>query len=287
MIEFKEVYQTNHMRIGSTTNNEYFLKLNQINEKIQEKFLSKINDVTRTVKCDVMLGDSTTKQVETFDIKNVEEFFSEFTKLANWNSQGIAYSSDEDIRRIFTKSEVKLGNYILSLHVSLQYHVQLYYKPVQKVLDLQKQLAGLIDNSDNSETKYEEESDRLIIEKLNELGFRDMPKQELFELFYNNEELAGKIKKMIDDSQSDVIDIKEKKNQLFKELDNLLLETFHTTPITIDEQKLVNGEEGCLCNIDLEYIDNGAKQGLVDASIMLENDKENILDEINNVHKLL
>ena len=275
------------MRIGSTTNNEYFLKLNEINEKIQKKFLSKINDKTRTVKCDVMLGDSTTKQVETFDIKNIEDFFSQFTKLSNWNSQGIAYSSDEDIRRIFTKSEIKLGNYILSLHVSLQYHVQLYYKPVQKVLDLQKQLAELIDNSENSETKYEEESDRLIIEKLNELGFKDMPKQELFELFYNNEELADKIKTMIDDSQSAVIDIKEKKNQLFKELDNLLLETFHTTPTIIDEQKLVNGEEGCLCNIDLEYIDNGAKQGLVDISIMLEDDKENILNEINNIHKSL
>ena len=79
MIEFKEVYQTNHMRIGNTTNNEYFLELNQINEKIQKKFLSKINDVTRSVKCDVMLGDSTTKQIDTFDIKNVEDFFSKFT----------------------------------------------------------------------------------------------------------------------------------------------------------------------------------------------------------------
>jgi len=287
MIEFKEVYQTNHMRIGSTTNNEYFLKLNEINEKIQEKFLSNINQVTRTAKCDVMLGDSTTKQVETFDIKNVEDFFSQFIKLTDWNSQGITYSSDEDVRRIFTKSEIKLGNYILSLHVSLQYHVQLYYKPVQKVLDLQKQLASLIDNSENVETKYEDESDRLIIEKLNELGFKDMPKQELFELFYNNEELADKIKKMIDDSQSDVVDIKEKKNQLFKELDNLLLETFHTTPVIIDEQKLVNGEEGCLCNIDLEYIDNGAKQGLIDSSIMLKDDKENVLNEINNIRESL
>jgi len=287
MIEFKEVYQTNHMRIGSITNNEYFLELNEINEKIQEKFLSKINAVTRTGKCDVMLGDSTTKKIETFDIKNVEEFFSQFTKLPNWNSQGITYSSDEDIRRIFTKSEIKLGNYILSLHMSLQYHVQLYYKPVQKVLDLQKQLAELIDNSENSETKYEEESDRLVIEKLNELGFKDMPKQELFELFYNNEELSDKIKKMIDDSQSDVVDIKEKKNHLFKELDNLLLETFHTTPAIINEQKLVNGEEGCLCNVDLEYIDNGAKQGLIDASIMSEHDKENVLKEINSVYKLL
>ena len=33
MIEFKEVYQTNHMRIGNTTNNEYFLELNQINDE--------------------------------------------------------------------------------------------------------------------------------------------------------------------------------------------------------------------------------------------------------------
>ena len=119
MIEFKEVYQTNHMRIGNTTNNEYFLKLNQINEEIQKKFLSKIIEVTRSVNCDVMLGDSTTKTIETFDIKNVEDFFSKFTKLSNWNSQGLTYSSDEDIRRIFTKSEVKLGNYILSLHIHL------------------------------------------------------------------------------------------------------------------------------------------------------------------------
>jgi len=287
MIEFKEVYQTNHMRIGNTSNSEYFLKLNQINEEIQQKFLLKINDAIRSVKCDVMLGDSTTKQIETFDIKNVENFFSKFTSLSNWDSQGLTYSSDEDLRRIFTKSEIRLGDYILSLHMSLQYHVQLYYKPVQQVIDLQKQLAKLIDNSGDSETKYQEESDRLIIEKLNELGFKDMPKQELFELFYNDDKLAEKIKKMIDDSQSDVVDVKEKKNQLFKELDNLLLETFHTTPVIIDEQKLVNGEEGCLCNIDLEYIDNGAKQGLIDISIMTEHDEKNILDEIKRINELL
>ncbi len=287
MIEFKEVYQTNLMRIGNKTNNEYFLELNKINQEIQDLFLKKINEATRTVKCDVMLGDSTTKKIDTFDIKNIEEFLSYFTKISNWNSQGIAYSSDEDLRRIFTKSEIKLGNYIISLHISLQYHVQLYYKPVQEVLDLQKQLAELIDNSGNSETKYQEESDRLIIEKLNELGFKDMPKQELFELFYNDERLAEKIKMMIDESQSEVIDIKEKKNNLFKQLDNLLIETFHTTSIIIDEQKLVNGEEGCLCNIDLEYIEQGAKQGLVDVSIMSDEDKNSISHEIKKILELM
>jgi len=287
MIEFKEVYQTNHMRIGNMTNNEYFLELNKINQEIQDLFLKKINDVTRTVKCDVMLGDSTTKNIDTFDIKNVEEFLSIFTKIPNWNSQGITYSSDEDLRRIFTKSEIRLGNYIISLHISLQYRVQLYYKPIQEVLELQKQLAELIDSSGNSETKYQEESDRLVIEKLNELGFKDMPKQELFELFYNDEKLADKIKMMIDESQSEVVDIKEKKNNLFKQLDNLLIETFHSTPVIIDEQKLVNGEEGCLCNIDLEFIEQGAKQGLVDISIMGAEDKTAISHEIKKILELM
>jgi hypothetical protein len=273
------------MRIGNPTNNEFYLELNKINDEIQKSFLKKIEHETRSVSCDVMLGDSTTKKVETFDIKNVETFLGKFElHLDEWNSQGVTYSSDEDLRRIFIKSEIKIGNYILSLHISLQYHVLLYYKPIQRVIDLQKKLAELIDAGGNSESKYEEESDRLIIEKLNELGFKDMPKQELFELFYNDEELAKKIKNMIDDSQPEVIDIQGQKNQLFKELDNLLIEIFHTTSVIIDEQKLVNGEEGCLCNIDLEYVDDGAKQGLVDATLI---DEQNKLLIKQNITKIL
>ena len=273
------------MRIGNPTNNEFFLELNKINEDIQNSFLKRMVHETRNVSCDVMLGDSTTKKVETFDVKNVETFFGKFeSHLPEWNSQGVTYSSDEDLRRIFVKSEIKIGNYILSLHASLQYHVLLYYKPIQKVIDLQKKLSELIDAGGNSESKYEEESDRLIIEKLNELGFKDMPKQELFELFYNDEELSNKIKKMIDDSQPEVVDVQGQKNQLFKELDNLLIEIFQTTSALIDEQKLVNGEEGCLCNIDLEYVDEGAKQGLVDASLIDE--KYRVLIK-QNIIKLL
>ncbi|MDC0211346.1 hypothetical protein OAK30_02660 [Candidatus Nitrosopelagicus sp.] len=262
------------MRIGNPTNNEFILELNNINDKIQSEYLKKIIHTTRSVDCDVMLGDSTTKKVETFDIKNVEVFFGGFESyLSEWNSQGVTYSSDEDLRRIFTKAEIRIGDYILSLHISLQYHVLLYYKPIQRVIELQKKLAELIDSNGNSESKYEEEGERLIIEKLNELGFKDMPKQELFELFYNDEELAKKIKKMIDDSQPEVVDVQGQKNELFRELDNLLIETFHTTSVMIDEQKLVNGEEGCLCNIDLEFVDNGAKQGLVDAALIDEKNK--------------
>ena len=108
MIEFKEVYQTNHMRIGNPTKNEYFLKLNEINQQIQDQFIVKIKNTTRTVTCNVMLGDSTTKEIDTFDITNVNNFLSDFTNISNWSSQGMSNSSDEDLRRLFTKSEIKL-----------------------------------------------------------------------------------------------------------------------------------------------------------------------------------
>ena len=141
------------MRIGNPANNEFFLELNQINKKIQDEYLQKVIYETRSVDCNVMLGDSTTKNVETFDIKNMEMFFGRFdSNLHEWNSQGVTYSADEDLRRIFTKSEFRIEDYILSLHVSLQYRVLLYYKPMQKVIDLQKKLAKLIDNNKNSES---------------------------------------------------------------------------------------------------------------------------------------
>jgi hypothetical protein len=46
---------------------------------------------------------------------------------------------------------------------------------------------------------------------------------------------------------------------------------------------LVNGEEGCLCNIDLEFIENGAKQGLIDASIINEETKSQIKQGIKKI----
>ena len=66
------------MRIGNPTNNEFFLELNKINEEVQNSFLKRMVHETRNVSCDVMLGDSTTKKDETFDVKNVETFFGKF-----------------------------------------------------------------------------------------------------------------------------------------------------------------------------------------------------------------
>ena len=65
------------------------------------------------------------------------------------------------------------------------------------------------------------------------------------------------------------------------------METFQTSSVLIDEQRLVNGEEGCLCNIDLEHIENNSKQGLFDLDLLDDKSQEKIEARINQVFESL
>ena len=273
------------MRIGSKSESEFFLKLNKINEKIQHDFLRLITSATKTVDTKVMLGDSTVKEVDTFDPKNVEVFFNNIiNSLKDWESQGISYSYNDDVRRIFTKLEVRENNYVISMHVSLQFHVLLYYKPVQKVIDLQKELSDIIDKTSTSDSKYSDEGNKIVLQKLQDLGYDKINEQNLFELFYNDENLSKILSEKIEGSQeNETIEFNNKKKELLNQLDDLLLETFQTSSVLIDEQRLVNGEEGCLCNIDLEYIENNSKQGLFDLDLLDEKSQEKIEARINQI----
>ena len=273
------------MRIGSKSENEFLLKLNKINETIQENFLKLINNATKTIDTKVMMGDSTVKDVKTFDPKNVEGFFNNIiNSLKDWESQGISYSYNDDVRRIFTKLEVRDDNYVVSIHVSLQFHVLLYYKPVQKVIDLQKELSEIIDKTRISDSKYTGEGNKIILQKLQDLGYDKINEQNLFELFYNDENLSKILSEKIEGSQeNEIIEFNNRKKDLLNQLDNLLLETFQTSLVLIDEQRLVNGEEGCLCNIDLEYIENNSKQGLFNLDLLDEKSQEKIETRINQI----
>jgi len=273
------------MRIGSKSENEFFLKLNERNEIIQENFLKLISNATKTVDTKVMLGDSTVKDVNTFDPKNVESLFNNvINSLNDWESQGISYSYNDDVRRIFTKLEVRENNYVISMHVSLQFHVLLYYKPVQKVIDLQKELSENIDKTGISDSKYTDEGNKIILQKLQDLGYDKINEQNLFELFYNDENLSKILSEKIEGSQeNEIIELNNRKKDLLNELDDLLLETFQTSLVLIDEQRLVNGEEGCLCNIDLEHIENNSKQGLFDLDSLDKQSQEKIETRINQI----
>lgn len=277
------------VRLGTRSPNQFIQLLNKKNDVIQKIFVEKISDLTKTVNAKVMMGDSTVTDQKTFEPKRISDYFQKINqKLEGWSLQDVSVSNNEDIRRIFTKFEIMEGNYLISGHISIQFHVLLYYKPEQRVIDCQKELSKIIDLTKNKEQQLSDNNDQLVLNKLKELGYKDFDHQNLFEIFYENDELREKIFLEIEkDAGTNFKELSEKKKELFNELDTLLMETYQIVPVLIDDAKLVSGEEGCLCTFDLEFVKNENKEGLFDPRKISESTKEKISTRLEELESIL
>ena len=277
------------MRLGSRSPDEFIQLLNKKNEEIQQELLSKILELTKIVDVKVMMGDSTITEQKTFDPKQVINYLETLNKkLIDWSLQDVSITNNEDLRRVFTKFEIGEGNYLISGHISLQFHVLLFYKPLQRVIDCQKELAEIVDITKNKETELSDNSDQFVLNKLKEMGYKDFDHQKLFEVFYENEDFSKKVYDEIEkESGEEFKKLTEKKTELFKELDSLLIETYQTSSVLIDDTRLVSGEEGCLCTLDIEFIKNNNREGLFDPRKISTTVKENILKKLDNLQLII
>jgi len=277
------------VRLGTRTPNEFIQKLNQKNEMIQKSYLSKMTDLTKMIDVKVMMGDATVTKQKTFDPKQVLDYFQKINStLKDWSLQDVSITNNEDVRRIFTKFEIREGNYLISGHLSLQFHVLLYYKPDQRVIDSQKELSEVVDLTKDKQQQISDNNDQFVLDKLKEMGYKDFDHQKLFEIFYENDELREKVFSEIQKNEGvNFQELSEKKKKLFDELDSLLFETYQTSSVLIDDPKLISGEEGCLFTIDLEFIKNKNKEGLFDPRKMSESVKENIQSRLNELENII
>ena len=273
------------MRLGSKTDDEFLIRLNKKNNQIQSVFHEKVKDIAKKYSIDVMMQNGTVKKQETFDVEEIHKIYTMFAdKLQGWMSDGISSTNDEGIRRNFIKLNTNIDDCKILLHLSIQYHVILFYQPNYEVMKKQKELSEFMDMTKKHESELTEKSDHVILEKLKAEGYKDLDTQSLFEIFYNDDKIREKIMNEIElQTDGDLQKITQRKESLCKALDNLLLETYQMEPVLIDEARLVTGEEGCVCNIDIEMIENEQKSSLFDSKKISNNTKEKITSLVNQV----
>ena len=273
------------MRLGNKTDDEFLIELNEKNNQIQNVFHEKVKDIAKKYSIDVMMQNGTVKKQETFDVEEIHKIYTKFAdKLQDWRSDGISSTNDEGIRRNFIKLNTSIDDCKISLHLSIQYHVILFYQPNYEVMKKQKELSEFMDMTKKHESELTEKSDHVILEKLKAEGYKDLDTQSLFEIFYNDDKIREKIMSEIElQTDGDLQKITQRKESLCKALDDLLLETYQMEPVLIDEARLVTGEEGCVCNIDIEMIENDQKSSLFDSKKISNSTKEKITSLINQV----
>ena len=273
------------MRLGIKTDDEFLIKLNEKNIQIQDSFLEKIKEIARKHPVDVMLQDGAVKKQETFDVEKIHQIYNNMAeRLGTWTLEGISSTNDEGIRRNFIKLNINVDDHIISLHLSIQYHVILFYQPKYEVLKKQKELSDFMDKTKKQEGELTEKTDHVILEKLRAEGYKKFDAKNLFEILYKDDKIREKIMNETElQTDGDLQKISQHKENLLKALDDLLLETYQMEPILIDEARLVTGEEGCVCNIDIERIENDQKRGLIDSKKISASTKEKISALVDQV----
>ena len=273
------------MRLGIKTDDEFFIKLNAKNIQIQNKFLEKIKKLAEKQSVDVMLQDGVVKKQETFDVEKIHQIYNSIVeRLDTWTLEGISTTNDEGIRRNFIKLNTNIDDCIISLHLSIQYHVILFYQPKYEVIKKQKELSNFMDETKKQEDELTEKTDHVILEKLMAKGYKNLNTQNLFEILYKDDKIREKIMNETElQTDGDLQKINQHKENLLKALDDLLLETYQMVPILIDDARLVTGEEGCVCNIDIERIENNQKSGLIYSKKISSGTKEKISALVDQV----
>ncbi|KAG2479596.1 MAG: hypothetical protein NPMRd3_360001 [Nitrosopumilales archaeon] len=277
------------MRLGIDTSDEFIKNLSEKSNEIQTAYSKKMEKLTSHVSIKAMLGDSTITQTKTFDPMQIQNFYKNISEnLQNWNIRDVTMTNNEDIRRIFIKFDSQVGNYLLSGHMSIQFHVLLYYKQDNKVIQYQKELSEIIDRTKTMDSKLGDDSDQFILQKLKELGYTDLNHQNLFEVFFENDKLREKIYEEIEkNTDLDFKKLAKRKMDLFNELDSLLIETYQTSNVLIDDTRLIAGEEGYLCNFDLEFIKNKVKEGKFVPKKIPNDVKENLIKKLDEIKKII
>jgi hypothetical protein len=276
------------MQIPSSNPDPFIKLMSHKAEDVRTLFLVHIVNLTKKVPLKVMLGDGTVTDQESFDPMLIRKFFDQILqKTSKWTNQGVSTTAEKDLRRSFIKFEIKEGNYLLSVHMSLQYHALLFYKLDHRVIEIQKELSDISDMIADLQVKIGPENDKIIEEKLQQQGYQSIDDQKLFEVLFNREDITQDIIQSIKISHAEHTRLVSDRDRLFGELDNMLIEVYHTTAVMIDENRMIAAEEGCLCNFNLEYVKNNTRQGNINLHRISEQTKMNLLDLMDSITTVL
>jgi hypothetical protein len=280
------------MRIPNKENDDFSKKVNGYFIDIENIYLKSIKPFLTTREVNVMLQDGSVTKSSTFDPESVIGFYRSFLKdLKNWEIRDIQQNTG-DSNRIFCQISNNLDNYIIKGYFGIQFNVLPYYKLDKQVIHIQKELFDLsVKNSTLSES-VANIGNSTIKQELKNLALDDLEFEDLFERLLQNQELIVKLEdkiKNVEKLYPELDGAENKRSSLIYELENLIIKLYQVSPILIDYNRLMQGEEGIIVYFDIETkVDRKGKKSnkSVNFAQMKSHTKERIFElfkEINSV----
>jgi len=237
-------------------------RLNPVIEDIQLAYLEAINPAIKLQSVNAMLGDGTITQTNTFDPANVRKFYQRIAKSLgenDWSNSEVASSETDDLHRLFFQVSKDFEKYHLTGYFGVQFHALPYYKVDKRVMEIQKELSRIADEAGVVFGEMSGAADKALRLELEKKGYADLDFQELFTKMFDDENLAKELDNKasaIEQNFPKFEEIRKRKGVLFGELNDLLMYLYQTSPVLIDHNRQMQGEEGVTTYFDLEVIKN-------------------------------
>ena len=274
---------------------DYFCKeVNSAAEKVQEAFLEAIKPAIAMRQARGMLGDSTIAQADTFDPQNVHNFLHQLgNALEGWTFSGILKSATEDVHRLYSTFTKQGDRFYISAYFGIQFHVLLYYRVERRVVDIQKEIAKIDQSAASVLSKMTDAADRVLATELEKRGHINLRFDELFERMFEDERLIEELNEkaaIVESRFPQLIESHSKKNKLLTELNDLIMKFYHTLPVLIDYNRLMQGEEGITNYFDIEVLRNGKRkrrEAFFDTSKVRKEDADMLSLELSDLEEAL
>ena len=243
---------------------DYFCrKVNASAEKVQEAFLEAIKSAITMSQANAMLGDGTITQADTFDPQNVQKFFQQLgNALEDWTFSGVLKSTTEDMHRLYTTVTKEADKFYISAYFGIQFHELPYYRVDRRVIEIQKELARIEGRATSVLSKMTDAANSVLATELEKRGYANLGFEELFAKMFDDEKLIEELneKSAVVESQFSQVGVaRDKVSELLSELNNLLIKFYQTSPVLIDYNRLMQGEEGITNYFDIEVIKKNKK----------------------------
>jgi hypothetical protein len=240
---------------------DYFCRqVNAAAEKVQEAFLEAIKPTIAMRQASAMLGDGTITQADTFDPQNVQNFLQQLgNALKGWTFSGILKSATEDMHRLYSTFTKEADKFYISVYFGIQLHELPYYRVDRRVIEIQKELVKIESRTTSVSSKMTAAADRVLATELEKRSYTNLGFEELFAKMFDDEKLIEELNKktaVVESQFPQIGETRNKKSELLSELNDLLIKFYQTSPVLIDYNRLMQGEEGITNYFDIEVLKN-------------------------------
>jgi hypothetical protein len=273
------------MRIPFKVDDYFAKKMNSAFKHIQDAYIGCAKLYLEKREVPVMLGDGSVSQSTTFELPKIIAFYEKLIdSLDGWANSGISKSNTEDLHRIYLQISRQIDKYYIYGYFGVQFHALPYYRINRRVIEAQKELSHIAEEAEKVFSSLADSGDSMVQRELQEMGYNELEFEELFIKLFEDQELVHGLERKAQNLEKQFPEFEQlhtRKNQLFAELNNLLIELYQISPALIDYNGLMQGEEGVVTYFDIETITN-QKTSRRDPYVNTERVTDDLTNRIDN-----